>query len=84
MHQDTKATDGTHFCSLTMSVPFTRSTSRIQMLQASSHMKSCIEDEALEDLHREGGGGDHVYSFCVAGEASRDTKGVIFLTHEPF
>src|SRR5690348_5460496 len=44
------------------SVPFARSTSRIQMLQAPSHMKSCVEDEALEDLHRKGGGGNHVHS----------------------
>jgi hypothetical protein len=47
-------------------------------------MKSCIEDEALEDLHREGGGGNHVHSFRVVGKASRDTKGILFLTHETF
>jgi len=54
------------------------------MLQASSHKKSCIEDEALEDLHGEGEVDGHVQSFSVVGEASRDTRGIIFLTHETF
>lgn len=37
-------------------------------------MKSCIKDEALEGLHREGGGGNHVHSFRALGEASCDTR----------
>lgn len=65
-----------------MTVPSSRSTSRIEMLQASSHMKSCIEDEALEDLHREGGGGDHVHSFHIVGKASRETGVIILLTRK--
>jgi hypothetical protein len=36
-----------------------RSMSHIQLLQASSHMKSCIEDEVLEDFHLEDEGGNH-------------------------
>jgi len=29
-------------------------------------MKSCIEDEVLEDLHREGRGDNHVHFFSIA------------------
>lgn len=51
----------TYNCSQTLTTVCTQSTSQIKMLQASSHTKSCIKDEALEDLPHEGGGSNHMY-----------------------